>query len=70
MTSRRSGSRTLSARPVQVAPSSKSRARTRPGFSSDPRWWMERIAKLRWKSRSTARRRSAGSKPGFHSNEP
>ena len=39
---------TRRASPVQVAPSVSSSARTSPGFSTVPRWWIEDMQNDRW----------------------
>ena len=56
--------------PVQLTPSARSKARTRPGFSTVPRWWIDRMQKLRCQPSSVAMRRSATGKPGSQISDP
>jgi hypothetical protein len=56
--------------PLQAAPASASSARTSPGCETLPRWWMDRMQKVRAYPGRVATACSATGKPGFQINDP
>ena len=54
----------------QEVPGASSSARTSPGCSSVPRWWIEDMQKLRCQSGNVATTCSDTSMPGFHKSDP